>query len=212
VGTADLRTPVERTEDLLAQLPNGVRVIVPAAGHSLLSEKCVQKLLAPFDEGKPPGNACDANQAPLPVQPVPPASLGVLPPIGAPGRPGRTVSAVKVTLTDAFAASSAIRRLEGSVPGVRRGLARLQRTADSLRITFERYSLVPGVEIDGEFLRTPDMLTGSLTVRGGAAARGELDYADGRVTGTLDGVPIAAGAEAGPVLYGPQPRMERLIP
>ena len=213
VGTADLRTPVERTEDLLAQLPNGVRVIVPAAGHSLLSEACVQDVLRRFDRGEQPGNACDAHRAPLPVQPIPPASLGVLPPIGAPGRPGRTVSAVKVTLTDAFAASSAIRRPEGSVPGVRRGLARLQQTAVSLRITFKRYSLVPGVEIDGELLsKRPNVLTGSLTVRGRAAARGELDYADGRVTGTLGGVPIAAGAEAGPVLYGPQPPMLQLIP
>ena len=210
VGTADLRTPVERTEDLLAQLPDGVRVIVPAAGHSLLPEDCVQDVLGRFDRGEQPGNACDAHRAPLPVQPVPPASLGVLPPIGAPGRPGRTVSAVKVTITDAFAASNAIGRL-GSVPGVRRGLARLQRTADSRRITFERYSLVPGVEIDGELLSTSDVLTGSLTVRGRAAARGELDYADGRVTGTLGGVPIAAGAEAGPVLYARQPPMLRLI-
>ncbi len=142
VGTADLRTPVERTQELLAQLPDGVRVIVPAGGHSLLpAAACVQEVLARFDRGEDPGDVCDANRAPLSVQPVPPRSLGALPPIGAEGRPGRTFTAVEDTINDAFAASSAIYRLEGFVPGVRRGRAGLQRTTDSLRMTFERYSL-----------------------------------------------------------------------
>jgi len=183
----------------------GTIVVAPAAGRSLLALPCAQVVLERFVRGEDPGDACASNEAPVPVQPLPPTSLRALPASNVEGRPGRTLTAVQRTIRDAIAASSAVPS-GTDVPGVRHGKASVEEAANSSRWTFQRYTLVPGVQIDGELAANGGPLVGRITVRGSEAAHGQLDFAAGRITGTLGGVPIAMGAEPAPVLQTRQRR------
>lgn len=183
-GGEDLRTPPEASARVAAQLPGARRLVVPGIGHAVLGSdrsRCADRQLARFLAGRSVRSRCPRVPTQVPPAPVAPTALSQLPPArGLPGRVGRTLGAVGVTLDDlAFALSPAFLSSSGS--GLRGGTYRAGRR----RIELRRLQVVPGVRVSG----TAE-LGGRLRLRvtGSAAARGELRITrGGRLVGRLGG-------------------------
>ena len=129
----------------------------------------------------------------VPAVGVPPTSLRQVAPVaGVPGRRGRTLGALDVTLDDlTFALSPALASpLSGA--GLRGGTFRLERRSIVLR----RLRVVPGVRVSGVL---PRRGSARLRISGGPAAAGRVRISSrGVVSGRLDGRRVRGRLRAGP--------------
>jgi pimeloyl-ACP methyl ester carboxylesterase len=194
-GADDLRTPTADARALAARIPGSHLLVVPDTGHSVLGtdpSSCSSDALDALFAGRPikpcATGAVPASQRPTPL---PPARLAdVTPAKGYHGRVGRTLEAVRRTLSDfsyqlTLKASSQFGALLGGPPklkvgGLRSGWASL--TGEGL--SFHRYTYVPGVSIEGS------IATGKATLHigGSEAAQGTLRLGPREtLSGTLDG-------------------------
>lgn len=206
-GAADLRTPTADARELAAQIPGSHLLVVPYTGHSVLGEEpgnCARDAaLAMFGRAagtpaKPVAGSCPHAPAPAGVSPppLPPARLqDVAPERGTPGRPGRTLHSVALTLADyarqvalAVGGQESLAGLLGlRIGGLRSGWARF-----GGGISFHGYAYVPGVTISGSLSGG-----GGLRIGGSAGAPGTLRVAqDGSLSGVLEGLRVSLPASA----------------
>ena len=188
-GELDLRTPVADAKATADSFHRGSLVVVPHAGHSVLlsdSTGCASAAVSAWLAGSAQ-KACSVNGPPVAPAWRAPRSLAALPPRGAAGRRGRTLTAVAATLHDALITI----RLSGfNMPGLRGGSVMLTRRGVALR----KYSFVPGVWVTGTLSfegLVPLRLDGTVQVGGRAAAAGTLVAAKA-LRGTLGGVSVRA--------------------
>jgi pimeloyl-ACP methyl ester carboxylesterase len=210
-GAEDLRTPTANARVLAAQIPGSHLLVVPGVGHSVLgtdlsgcASRALQALFKPA-----PIVPCRAG-APqilrlLHLTPLAPARLQAVP--AAPhtrGLPGRTLTAVDLTLSD-LARQVAIRALGALESGNLGGLASLR--IGGLRagwaagaksgLQLHSYSYIPGVTVSGRIGSDGVVLR----VGGTAAAHGTLRLSGrGRraLTGKLGGSPVRSAQAANP--------------
>jgi pimeloyl-ACP methyl ester carboxylesterase len=202
-GEADLRTPTAEALALAAQIPDAHVLVVPFTGHSVLGTEpgdCARAAVAALlGAGSSPPKPCPtARPAAFAPPPLPPPSLAAVEPAdGVPGRAGRTLHAVVLTLRD-LVRQLAMRIGEAEsllslgalrVGGLRSGWVH----AEGTRLTFGDYSYVPGVTLDG----TLEAGTGTLRVGGADAAPGTLRTdRGGALSGLLEGRRVSLPASA----------------
>jgi pimeloyl-ACP methyl ester carboxylesterase len=197
-GADDLRTPTANAREVAAQIPGSQLLVVPGVGHSVLgsdlsgcSEKALQALFKPA-----PIKPCTSGGAQLlsllGLAPLAPSSLADVPlPKGYRGRPGRTLTAVALTLAD-FARHAELHELGalssgetsalGSlrVGGLRAGWAGGSATA----LVLHDYTYISGVSVSGRITPTETVLH----IGGAAAAHGTLRLGSHKtLIGTLAG-------------------------
>jgi hypothetical protein len=194
-GGDDLRTPPAGSARVAAAL-GAQRVIVPGVGHAVVGgdpSRCGIRRLFAFLRGRPASAGCPAVPTEVPATGVPPTSLDRLAAArGVPGRPGRTVTALDVTLDDlTFSLSPALGSpLRGG--GLRGGTFRLRRRA----IALAGLQVVPGVRVSGTL---PRRGSARLRISGARAARGRVRISpDGVVRGRLGGRSVRGRLRAGP--------------
>ena len=203
-GEDDLRTPLESARRIAARIPGATLVSVPEMGHSVLDgfpRTCGLRAVDDFFSGRAL-RKCPPRRREFPPVPIAPRKLSELAPqVGVRGRPGRTVSAVGLTLIDALdhIFSAAVLASPDQdvlhVGGLRAGYAR----AGLRTLELHGMEYVPGVRVSGT-LRIAREPHGVLRVTGGAASRGRLVLRrDGSVVGRLGGkrVRIAGVSAAG---------------
>ena len=104
-GEDDLRTPLESARRIAARIPGATLVSVSEMGHSVLDgfpRTCGLRAVDDFFSNRPL-RRCPPRRREFPPVPIAPRSLSEVPPqSGIRGRPGRTVSAVALTLVDAL--------------------------------------------------------------------------------------------------------------
>jgi len=211
-GTNDLRTPTANAQEVAAQIPDSHLLVVPYAGHSVLTNEptsCAREaLLAMFASGsiKP----CHATSPPAALQPppLPPLSIRLVPPAhDYHGVPGRTLDAVGLTLSDGLRhillqliSSASSERL--SLPTIRIGGLRAGWAEYSGgTFSFHDYSYIPGVTISG----TVKSEAASLRVGGSDDAHGTLHLGPKHaLVGTLGGshMVLAASSIASAAIVG----------
>jgi pimeloyl-ACP methyl ester carboxylesterase len=176
-GADDLRTPTSGARALAARIPDAHLVVVPNTGHSVLTTEpgrcAIRAVRAMF--AKTPIRLCRQKRAPSFLRPTPiaPRSLRAVPAVGGyHGTPGRTLTAIGLTLADVVR-QLVLAILEGApagsslrIGGLRRGSAQLSAAG----LELHRYAYVPGVTLSGTLGRN----RGRLVVGGSAAAPGEL--------------------------------------
>lgn len=204
-GDEDLRTPRKDAELLAAQLRSATLVTVPETGHSVLSteiDDCAAKALQRFFSGRRVRDCAPRRRRLLDAQSPPPRSFSELSPTGgAPGRPGRTLTATTVTLRAMI--DDMLRTLIAGlftgdlsmldeetlrVGGLRGGSAVFGESDFVLR----GYSVVPGVTVSGR-IGDRDAV---LRIGGRAAARGTLRFDARGMSGRLGGRPVRLSARA----------------
>jgi hypothetical protein len=185
-GRQDLRTPTESAHRTADQYPHAILLRVASAGHSVLSTDltgCARAGMIAFLRGQTVAQCDKAKQdrfTPL-AAPYAPATLGKLRPTIVPGLPGRTLSAVTVTLTGiGFDAGTHAGRL--LLPGLRAGYV----SGNRKRLELHGVEWIDGVPVSGTIGRTG----GTLTVGGPAA--GTVTYTRSRVSGALGGVSFSS--------------------
>jgi hypothetical protein len=184
-GAGDLRTPVGAARAAVAAIPAASVVVVPRTGHSVLGADttgCAKAALQAFADGTPvaPCTALPHGGVPLPSPTTPLARLA--PAGGAGGRAGRTAAAVRLTMLDAVRAGF------NGLGGLRGGTQSYDFEDEVVHL--KRFSYVAGVEVTGTY--TGDARPTHIVVGGRAAAHGRLRISgSGRVTGRLDGHPVA---------------------
>ena len=185
-GGEDLRTPPAGSARVAAAL-RAQRVIVPGVGHAVVGgdpSRCGIRRLFAFLRGRPAAAACPRVPTEVPATGVPPTSLGQLAALrGVPGRAGRTVAALDVTLDDlTFSLSPALGSpLMGA--GLRGGSFRLRRRT----IVLDGLQVVPGVRVSGKL---PRRGSARLRISGRSAARGRV-----RISPSRRGARAARGPE-----------------
>ena len=196
-GDQDVRTPLEAAARVRDQIPGARVLVLRGAGHSILArgDACVTRSLTRFLAGGTPAAACGRAALDPWRVPVPPRSLAAVAPVrGLPGRPGRTVQAVRLTLRDASNAMNSGRRTAGGVAftGPRGGTGLVRLRGGALRLTLRRYVFVPGVAVSGtaEVSLSGDRRAHDLVVTGPAASRGVVHIRQRAGFGTLDGRPF----------------------
>lgn len=192
-GELDLRTPAADARTTAAAFPRGSAVVVPNAGHSVLTSEaaaCGVAAVRSWLAGATP-SACPSARPRIAAGWRAPRSAADLQPRGAPGKRGRTLTAVVATLQDALVTSEL--GGGGTFAGLRGGALETRGAGVMLR----RYSFVPGIWVTGtlSFAGSREhRLDGTLTVGGGAAARGTLRVA-ARLSGRLGGRPVTASRD-----------------
>ncbi len=192
-GERDLRTPVSNGAAIAARFPQGHLVTVPGVGHSVLGAdltRCAHDAVETWLSGGVPSSRCP--RSPLLVNPIGtfPASFTSL---GSRVR-ARTLAAVSKTVREAAASwAFALTGFSGthSIAGLYGGVIRTSGTT----FTLKRYSLVPGVQLNGTLrLYRPDSgsavparFVGSMRILGPKAAQGRLSLGPSRLTGRLGG-------------------------
>ena len=192
-GERDLRTPASNGAAIAARFPQGHLVTVPGVGHSVLGAdltRCAHDAVETWLSGGVPSSRCP--RSPLLVNPIGtfPASFTSL---GSRVR-ARTLAAVSKTVREAAASwAFALTGFSGthSIAGLYGGVIRTSGTT----FTLKRYSLVPGVQLNGTLrLYRPDSgsavparFVGSMRILGPKAAQGRLSLGPSRLTGRLGG-------------------------
>ena len=205
-GEDDLRTPLEGARRIAARIPGAILTPVSEMGHSVLDgfpRTCGLRTVDDFFSGRPL-RRCPPRAREFPPVPMAPRSLSaVLPEAGVAGRTGRTVSAVSLTLVDAFDHIFSAALIASAdqdvlhVGGLRAGYAR----AGLRTLELHGMEFVRGVRVSGRLLLS-DGPRGVLRVTGDAAARGRLEILrDGSVRGRLGGkrVRITGAGAAGAI-------------
>jgi pimeloyl-ACP methyl ester carboxylesterase len=189
-GEADLRTPLEEARAVKAQIPSARLLPVPGVGHSVAGADpsgCARRAIGRFLRGRGAPSRCPRARSIFGRRiAVPPRDAAALrPAAGVPGRPGRTLQALALTLDDAGVAM-AISPSGLSGGGLRGGYARER---DGM-LLLRNFQYVPGVIVDA----TPIARGGlTLRIRGAAASAGRLTLTRrGRLTGRLGGRRISA--------------------
>ena len=192
-GRADLRTPVEDAAAVAARVPGAQLLAVPNVGHSVLgadATPCSRNAIAAFFSGQPvvPCSAAGPRFAPTPRPATRLSRLSAY--RGVPGRVGRTVEALRLTVNDAQSQVLGEALAQGRRPdgagGLRSGHVRVVAGGLSLRA----YEHIPGVTVSGT-LR--DAGTSTFRVRGAQASRGTVRVSSSlAVTGTLGGRRVTA--------------------
>jgi pimeloyl-ACP methyl ester carboxylesterase len=192
-GEDDLRTPLATAAAVAKQLPRATLVSVPDAGHSVLdwpNAGCARRALRDFLANEPIKPCPRSKKRVVPLEPIAPASLDRLFPLRVPGRPGRTLAAVKRTLEDAGVQfdSNFFSPLGvgGALPGLRGGRFSLK----SFGFAFQALEYVPGVKLSGR-LRGQFFTSGQLRIFGRAASSGRLRARHGVLSGRLGGRPVS---------------------
>jgi hypothetical protein len=192
-GEDDLRTPLESARRTAARIPGATLVSVPEMGHSVLDgfpRTCGIRAVDDFFSGRAL-RKCPPRRREFPPVPIAPRRLSELAPqIGVRGRPGRTITAVGLTLIDALEHVFSAAMLASPdqdvlhVGGLRAGYAR----AGLRTLEFHRMEYVPGVRVSGTLRVASREPHGVLRVTGRAAAGGRLVLRrDGSVRGRLGG-------------------------
>ncbi len=195
-GDDDLRTPRRDAETVAERIPSAQLVTVPETGHSVLTSDllgCADRALVRFFRDQR-ARSCTLD-LPRAVGPaaVVPRTLAQVPAVrGLPGRSGRTLNAVGITLAG-FSEDLVLQIVEVlmgggdaddaiAFGGLRGGYARV----DDDDFTLRRYGVVGGVHLS--FRLTPDTIDEPLVLRVGGrdAARGWLRVGR-RLTGRLGG-------------------------
>lgn len=191
-GGQDLRTPVESAQHVAALFPHATLVTVPRAGHSVLGgdlSGCANKAFVAFFANRPVNTACRRGRELFTIAPPPPTSLDQVPRApGVPGRAGRAVAALNLTLEDV--ASGLLAELFGGSGssglarggGLRGGSYRIGRRGLELR----RLVFVPGVRISGT-LRSGKRTRSHFRLSGPGTPHGLLTLQRGRLRGRLGG-------------------------
>jgi len=216
-GSQDLRTPTSGAREVAAEIPGSHLLVVPGVGHSVLgsdlsgcSAKALQALFKPTGAGGAGGSPilpCRAGGQLLNLiglSPLaPPRLAAVAAPRDDPGRAGRTLRAVTLTLADVTRQLTILALQSGEIEatggsltlrfgGLRAGWARVS----GATLTLHHYSYVPGVTVSGAVRPTGV----SLRVGGSAAAGGTLRSGPrphARLSGTLGGHPVGLLAHSG---------------
>jgi len=198
-GEDDLRTPVENAERVAGQFPQSRLVVAPATGHSALGADlsgCTQRAFDNFFGDKPVVTVCRRSRRFFKPPPPPPRRLSAVSPLGAAGRPGRTLAAVRLTLVDVAEDSVTELIFDPDDPdharggGLRAGHYSIDRDNT---LTLDGVAFVPGVTVSGRLERFGERRQrGRLRVSGGAAAHGLLRLRGGRVRGRLGGRAVRA--------------------
>ncbi len=180
-GREDLRTPLEDARRTAAQYPNATLLAVPGVGHSVLRTDpsgCALTGLVAFLRGGSVERC--ARSAERPAAPYAPATIGALRPTRLSGRPGRTLSALSVTLAGIAFDAAAHGRETFRLPGLRAGYVRATRRT----LTLHGVEWIRGVRVTG---RLDSRGRGIVTVSGRNAAPGTVTYGRGGASGTLGG-------------------------
>ena len=125
-GRADLRTPLEDARRTALQYPNAKVLAVPGVGHSVSSTDvsgCAARGMVAFLRGQEVAQCTRTSPAALFQNlslPYAPASISDLRPTGTSGLPGRTFSAVSITLAGVGYDTAAVHAV--ALPGPARGL------------------------------------------------------------------------------------------
>ena len=194
-GSQDLRTPVEGARATAREALNARTLIVPGGGHALVTEgasACALRAASAFLLRRPTPAHCPRMTPAVTPVPVPPRSLDRLRRVpGIPGRAGRTLRAVDLTLDDA-ALALALDARAAAGGGLRGGYYRAQGRGISLA----KVQYVAGVRVDGRPAADGAL---TLSISGRNAARGTLTLSrSGTVRGRLGRTRIRARLVAGP--------------
>jgi pimeloyl-ACP methyl ester carboxylesterase len=193
-GAEDLRTPTANTEWVTARIPGAHLLVVPHTGHSVLGSdlsNCASDAVKAFFDGTPV-QPCQPGPDYFTPTPVTPTRLRYVTPVrGLAARAGRTLTVVLDTLIDLERqVIGAVLQAEQQLPsgssfgGLHGGYARLSSRA----VRMDRFSFIPGVQLDGT-VATVGAASRRITVRvvGWAAARGTVTLTRRRAEGRLGG-------------------------
>jgi pimeloyl-ACP methyl ester carboxylesterase len=186
-GADDLRTPVEGAQKMAALFPRSTLVAVPGTGHSVFGADltgCSVRALKAFFADKKINTKCRRSHGRIrPDGPIP-ASLKELRPAAVKGVRGKTVTAAALTVFDVLeqSADSLLTNPLGLIAGGGLRAGRFYETRTTIRLRGVVY--VPGVVISGDVGEGGGAV---LRIGGGNAARGNLRFRGGRVTGVLGG-------------------------
>jgi pimeloyl-ACP methyl ester carboxylesterase len=227
-GDQDLRTPREGALRLQSRLPGARLVTVRDSGHSVLGSDftgCAVRALREFFANRRVPARCGRRLGVFEPAAYVPSSLREVPPAGGVGgRRGRTLAAVRLTLSDVLGSVSRSARgggLRGGAYRARvRGVERLResdlRDASEeeldelfeelvrtvyLEIRLDRVEVVRGVRVSGTLRLGTERARGTVRVSGGTASGGRLRVAGRRgrivLSGRLSGRPVRAAGELG---------------
>jgi pimeloyl-ACP methyl ester carboxylesterase len=200
-GADDLRTPTEDARKVASMIPDAQVLVVPQTGHSVISSEptsCALNAVKAFFAGTPIV-ACTAAKLPSYLQPAPlaPKSTTQLRALTAKGLPGRTFTAVDLTIVYVAralneliyeAGATSVASVRG-VGGLHGGWLHLT----SSGVTFHHYSYVPGVTITGTLTAKQTRLV----IAGSDAARGLLTATRTKpLAGKLGGANVGTKAKA----------------
>jgi hypothetical protein len=207
-GEVDLRTPVEAARGALADWPDARLLVAPDTGHSAMSADlsgCAMRAARRFLRGARPASSCRRGRPAFPALAPPPASLGDLRPVrGVPGRRGRAVRAVEVTLFDVAEdllgelLTSGSLRLGGG--GLRDGRWSIDFEARRTPLALRGVVVVPGVRVTGmvrDFGRRRQ--SARLRLSGPATPDGLLELDGKEVRGRLGGTRVRGTISIGVV-------------
>jgi pimeloyl-ACP methyl ester carboxylesterase len=193
-GRSDLRTPSEDARRIAAQYPHARFLSVPGVGHSVLTTDtsgCALKAVIAFVRGRAVSK-CKGGGLDLGAVGYLPATPGALARTRLPGRAGRTLTAVKLTIENVALDSLIGGALAGDskrtvrLPGLRGG----HTTIKGSRISLRRVEWFRGLRISGFIDSNGER--GQLTVSGAAASGGTLVLRGDAIQGALGGYPVRA--------------------
>ena len=199
-GADDIRTPLEDSSALAAQLPAATLLTVPNVGHSVLGvdeSGCASRAVTAFFAAAPVSQC--AAQPPARIDPLPPAlgKLSALP--GVPGAAGRTLRAAVLTLRHDIGFVEPAALQVGFSYGTQGGSLTAGRSHGRTTVKLYGLSYVKGVALDGQLKSTGHgkYIPGRLTVSVGRRRAGVLNLgANGKITGRIGGraVNLSVGA------------------
>jgi pimeloyl-ACP methyl ester carboxylesterase len=192
-GRSDLRTPQEDARRIAAQYPAARFLSVPDVGHSVLTSDtsgCALEAVEAFVDARTV-KSCHGGGLSLGAVAYVPATVGALDARRLPGKAGRTLTALRVTITGvaldtALGLALAAPKRHATVPGLRAGFTTISQT----RIALHGVEWFRGMRVTGVIDAGDE--TGHLTVSGPAAAGGTLVLDGDRIRGTLGGRPVRA--------------------
>ena len=194
-GEDDVRTPVEAARRVAAQFPRARLYVAHATGHSALGSDfsgCVERAFTRFFLGRRmPGPCRGVRRQPKPTRPVPASLDRVRRAPGVPGRRGRSLAAVILTLNDVvddYSASFSTdlpNALTTRGSGLRGGRWIVKANGD---LVLEGIRFVPGVRVSGRLRHLLESRQrGRLRVSGPATPDGRLVLRGKRLAGRLGG-------------------------
>jgi pimeloyl-ACP methyl ester carboxylesterase len=198
-GEDDLRTPVENARRVAAQFPRSRLLVAGETGHSALgadASGCTDAAFGAFLQGKRFSTDCPRGRRGFRPDPPPPRRLAALPQArGEPGKRGRVLTAVELTMRDLFQDFVAAFIPDPNDPDVARGgglRSGSYRLDGRGTLTLRRLSFVPGVRLSGRITNLGVRRgRGRIRVDGGRGVPGGvLTFRNGLVRGTLGGRPV----------------------